>query len=49
VTAEKIVYDINKQQLEAESSGKGQDRVTTVIQPENYQDLNKKEQQQEPQ
>ncbi|MFQ6372927.1 lipopolysaccharide transport periplasmic protein LptA [Shewanella sp. YIC-542] len=36
-TAEKIVYDLENQQLQATSSGHGNDRVTTVIQPDNYQ------------
>ncbi|TCN90586.1 lipopolysaccharide transport periplasmic protein LptA [Shewanella fodinae] len=48
-TAEKIVYDLENQQLQATSSGQGEDRVTTVIQPENYQQDIKKEPKQEQQ
>ena len=38
VTGNRIQYNIEKQQLIAESSGKGNDRVITIIQPENYQE-----------
>ncbi|QDE32599.1 MULTISPECIES: lipopolysaccharide transport periplasmic protein LptA [Shewanella] len=38
VTGNKIKYNINAQELIAESTGKGQDRVITIIQPENFQD-----------
>ncbi|MBT1443906.1 lipopolysaccharide transport periplasmic protein LptA [Shewanella sp. JM162201] len=37
VTADSIVYDIQKQQLTSQSSGKRDDQVITIIQPENYQ------------
>ncbi|MBB1269966.1 lipopolysaccharide transport periplasmic protein LptA [Shewanella sp. SR44-3] len=42
VTGNSIRYNIKEQQLLAESTGKGQDRVITIIQPENYQDSNVK-------
>lgn len=48
-TAEKIIYDLKNQQLQASSSGQGEDRVTTVIQPDNYQQQPKKDPQQEQQ
>ncbi|PKG79804.1 lipopolysaccharide transport periplasmic protein LptA [Shewanella sp. Actino-trap-3] len=38
VTGNRIKYNINAQELIAESSGTGQDRVITIIQPENFQD-----------
>ncbi|MGX9462418.1 lipopolysaccharide transport periplasmic protein LptA [Shewanella sp. A14] len=38
VTGNRIKYNINAQELIAESTGKGQDRVITIIQPENFQD-----------
>ncbi|QSX36708.1 lipopolysaccharide transport periplasmic protein LptA [Shewanella sedimentimangrovi] len=38
VSADKIVYDIEKQQLKADSSQKGDERVITIIKPENYQE-----------
>ena len=38
VTGSKIKYNITAQELIAESTGKGQDRVITIIQPENFQD-----------
>ena len=38
VTGNKIKYNITAQELIAESTGKGQDRVITIIQPENFQD-----------
>ena len=39
VTGNLISYNIDKQQLIAESSGDGEDRVITIFQPENHQDL----------
>ncbi len=41
VTGNLISYNIDKQQLIAESTGEGKDRVITIFQPENYPDLNK--------
>ncbi|MBB1360586.1 MULTISPECIES: lipopolysaccharide transport periplasmic protein LptA [unclassified Shewanella] len=38
VTGNKIKYNISAQELIAESTGTGQDRVITIIQPENFQD-----------
>jgi lipopolysaccharide export system protein LptA len=38
VTGNRIKYNIKAQELIAESSGTGQDRVITIIQPENFQD-----------
>ncbi|GGP77901.1 lipopolysaccharide transport periplasmic protein LptA [Shewanella ulleungensis] len=38
VTGNLIKYNIKAQELIAESTGKGQDRVITIIQPENFQD-----------
>ncbi|AZG74689.1 lipopolysaccharide transport periplasmic protein LptA [Shewanella livingstonensis] len=38
VTGNRIKYNINAQELIAESTGKGPDRVITIIQPENFQD-----------
>ena len=38
VTGNRIKYNINAQELIAESTGKGEDRVITIIQPENFQD-----------
>jgi lipopolysaccharide export system protein LptA len=38
VTGNRIQYNIKRQQLVAESSGKGNDRVITIIQPESYQE-----------
>ncbi len=43
VTGNLISYNIDKQQLIAESTGDGQDRVITIFQPENYPDLNDSE------
>ncbi|GIU48612.1 hypothetical protein TUM4249_04260 [Shewanella sp. KT0246] len=40
VTGNLISYNIDKQQLIAESTGDGKDRVITIFQPENYPDLN---------
>ncbi len=40
VTGNLISYNIEKQQLIAESTGDGKDRVITIFQPENYPDLN---------
>ena len=40
VTGSKIRYNIKAQELIAESTGKGEDRVITIIQPENFQDNN---------
>lgn len=37
VTGNVIRYNINAQELIAESTGKGEDRVITIIQPENFQ------------
>jgi len=37
VTSNRIKYNINAQELIAESSGTGQDRVITIIQPANFQ------------
>ncbi|KVX03002.1 lipopolysaccharide transport periplasmic protein LptA [Shewanella frigidimarina] len=37
VTGNKIKYNISAQELIAESTGTGQDRVITIIQPENFQ------------
>jgi lipopolysaccharide export system protein LptA len=37
VTGNRIRYNIKDQQLIAESTGTGTDRVITIIQPENYQ------------
>ncbi|MGS0680409.1 lipopolysaccharide transport periplasmic protein LptA [Shewanella sp. 125m-7] len=51
VTGNRIKYNISLQQLIAESTGKGDDRVITIIQPETYQEekpetpVNKQEQQ----
>lgn len=42
VTGNIIRYNIKDQQLIAESTGKGQDRVITIIQPENYQESDTK-------
>ncbi|BDM63163.1 lipopolysaccharide export system protein LptA [Shewanella sp. NFH-SH190041] len=42
VTAERIVYDIQKQQMKAEGSKNPADRVITIIKPENFQDDGKK-------
>lgn len=42
VNGNRIQYNIQKQQLIAESSGKGNDRVITIIQPDNYQELQPK-------
>lgn len=41
VTGKTIRYNINEQKLEAQSSGKGEDRVITIIQPENFEEANK--------
>ena len=38
VTGNRIKYNIKGQELLAESTGTGQDRVITIIQPENFQD-----------
>ncbi len=38
VTGNLIRYNIIQQKLIAESTGSGDDRVITIIQPENYQD-----------
>nr|WP_259395245.1 lipopolysaccharide transport periplasmic protein LptA [Shewanella sp. SR43-8] len=38
VTGNRIKYNINAQELIAESTGTGKDRVITIIQPENFQD-----------
>ncbi|MDR8522305.1 MULTISPECIES: lipopolysaccharide transport periplasmic protein LptA [Shewanella] len=38
VTGNRIRYNISKQQLIAESTGQGDDRVITIIQPETYQE-----------
>ncbi|MGS0726044.1 lipopolysaccharide transport periplasmic protein LptA, partial [Shewanella sp. 0m-11] len=38
VTGNRIKYNISLQQLIAESTGKGDDRVITIIQPETYQE-----------
>ncbi|WOT04687.1 lipopolysaccharide transport periplasmic protein LptA [Shewanella youngdeokensis] len=38
VTGNRIEYNIGLQQLIAESTGKGNDRVITIIQPEAYQE-----------
>lgn len=38
VTGNRIQYNINLQQLVAESTGDGNDRVITIIQPETYQE-----------
>ncbi|MBB1441187.1 lipopolysaccharide transport periplasmic protein LptA [Shewanella sp. SG41-4] len=38
VTGNRIKYNISAQELIAESTGTGQDRVITIIQPENFQD-----------
>ncbi|UCX06055.1 lipopolysaccharide transport periplasmic protein LptA [Shewanella glacialimarina] len=40
VTGNVIRYNINAQELIAESTGKGEDRVITIIQPENFQNDN---------
>ncbi|GGP64915.1 lipopolysaccharide transport periplasmic protein LptA [Shewanella saliphila] len=37
VTGNRIKYNITAQELVAESTGKGQDRVITIIQPDNFQ------------
>lgn len=42
VSAEKIVYDIEKQQMNAQGSQNPNDRVITIIKPENFQDEGKK-------
>ncbi|GGI79597.1 lipopolysaccharide transport periplasmic protein LptA [Shewanella gelidii] len=39
VSASQIRYDIARQQLIAESSGQGDDRVITIIKPQNYEEL----------
>lgn len=50
VSADSIVYDIEKQQLTSQSSGKKDDRVITIIKPENYQqDLQDKGKTEQPQ
>ncbi len=50
VSADSIVYDIEKQQLSSQSSGKKDDQVITIIKTENYQqELQDKGKQDQPQ
>ncbi|WP_394130294.1 lipopolysaccharide transport periplasmic protein LptA [Shewanella maritima] len=47
VTGKMIRYNISKQELIAESSGTGEDRVITIIQPQNFQDPSEEQQPEE--